>query len=141
MTDFCQQNHFINNNSDVLIGFVGWAAGSFSPSYTLSLTPTESNGKWTDNQLFTQCIMNEFDMNANATVSPPTSTSSSSSSSSASSTSGSSTKTTGSADPSDTSSAKASETSDSVAAGSYSVSSLQYGLAMAAAVQIWQHLA
>ncbi|KAH8673927.1 glycoside hydrolase superfamily, partial [Xylariales sp. PMI_506] len=38
-TNFCEQNAFINQNSDVFLGFVAWAAGSFSTSYVLSLTP------------------------------------------------------------------------------------------------------
>ncbi|KAK7949597.1 glycoside hydrolase family 5 protein [Apiospora saccharicola] len=54
---FCSQNNFINANSDVFVGFVGWAAGSFDPSYVMGLTPTKQNGKLVDNQLMMQCII------------------------------------------------------------------------------------
>lgn len=54
---FCSQNNFINANSDVFVGFVGWAAGSFDASYVMGLTPTKQNGKLVDNQLMMQCIM------------------------------------------------------------------------------------
>lgn len=67
ITDFCAQNTFINQNSDVLVGFVGWAAGSFSTSYVMSLTPTKQNGKYVDNTVMTQCIMAPW-LNSNDTV-------------------------------------------------------------------------
>ncbi|KAK8090343.1 glycoside hydrolase family 5 protein [Apiospora hydei] len=51
---FCSQNNFINANSDVFVGFVGWAAGSFDASYVMGLTPTKQNGKLVDNQLMMQ---------------------------------------------------------------------------------------
>ncbi|KAK6219070.1 hypothetical protein LQW54_002572 [Pestalotiopsis sp. IQ-011] len=44
LTNFCSQNAFINQNSDAFVGFVAWAAGSFSTSYVLSLTPSKQNG-------------------------------------------------------------------------------------------------
>ncbi|KAF2995149.1 hypothetical protein E8E14_004290 [Neopestalotiopsis sp. 37M] len=55
LTNFCSQNAFINQNSDVFVGFVAWAAGSFSTSYVLSLTPSKQNGQYVDNVLMTQC--------------------------------------------------------------------------------------
>ncbi|KAK7908729.1 glycoside hydrolase family 5 protein, partial [Apiospora marii] len=54
---FCSQNNFINSNSDVFVGFVAWAAGSFDASYVMGLTPTKQNGKLVDNQLMMQCII------------------------------------------------------------------------------------
>ncbi|KAK8115226.1 glycoside hydrolase family 5 protein [Apiospora kogelbergensis] len=54
---FCSQNNFINANSDVFVGFVGWAAGSFDASYVLGLTPSKQNGKYVDNQVMMQCVV------------------------------------------------------------------------------------
>ncbi|KAF8846566.1 glycoside hydrolase [Acephala macrosclerotiorum] len=34
-TDFCAQNAFLNENSDVFLGYIAWAAGSFATSYVL----------------------------------------------------------------------------------------------------------
>ncbi|KAK6843823.1 glycoside hydrolase family 5 protein [Apiospora arundinis] len=64
---FCSQNNFINANSDVFVGFVGWAAGSFDASYVLGLTPTKQNGKYVDNQVMMQCIMAPW-RNSNNTI-------------------------------------------------------------------------
>ncbi len=50
MQRFCAQNTFINANSDVFVGLVGWAAGSFPTSYLLSLTPSKSGNKFTDRE-------------------------------------------------------------------------------------------
>lgn len=52
----CQQLDYLNQNADVFIGYVGWAAGSFDQSYQLVLTPTWSNGAWTDTALMKSCI-------------------------------------------------------------------------------------
>ncbi|KAI3397090.1 hypothetical protein diail_11233 [Diaporthe ilicicola] len=57
LTDFCSQNSFINQNSDVFMGLVGWAAGSFDTSYILSLTPSKQNNQLVDNQLMQQCVI------------------------------------------------------------------------------------
>ncbi|KAK0112624.1 hypothetical protein ONS95_014365 [Cadophora gregata] len=57
LTDFCAQNKFLNDNSDVFLGYIAWAAGSFSTSYVLSLTPSKKNGKYVDNQLAAQCVV------------------------------------------------------------------------------------
>lgn len=57
VTAFCAQNAFINSNSDVFIGLVAWAAGSFSSSYLLSLTPNKQNGRLVDNALASQCVV------------------------------------------------------------------------------------
>lgn len=76
---FCSQNNFINANSDVFVGFVGWAAGSFDASYVMGLTPTKQNGKMVDNQLMMQCIVapwkelsNSFPTNNNTVSAQPT---------------------------------------------------------------------
>ncbi|WYZ40772.1 hypothetical protein EsH8_IV_001113 [Colletotrichum jinshuiense] len=72
-TSFCAQNTFINQNSDVFIGLVGWAAGSFDTSYVLSLTPTKSGNGYTDNDLMKQCILATW-QNTIQNVSTPTTT-------------------------------------------------------------------
>ncbi|KAK2041452.1 cellulase [Colletotrichum somersetense] len=59
-TDFCAQNTFINQNSDVFIGLVAWAAGSFDPNYVLSLTPKKSGNSYTDNDLMKQCVLDTW---------------------------------------------------------------------------------
>lgn len=57
-TDMCEALDFINTNSDVYLGFLGWSAGSFSPSsYTLSLTPMAG---MTDQLLMKQCFAGKF---------------------------------------------------------------------------------
>jgi len=48
LTDVCAEIAYINNHSGQFLGYTGWSAGSFDTSYVLSLTPTYSNGKWTD---------------------------------------------------------------------------------------------
>lgn len=55
-TYVCQELEYLNENSDVFLGYIGWAAGSFSSSYALHLTPTESDGVWTDTSLVTSCF-------------------------------------------------------------------------------------
>ncbi|KAE9376550.1 glycoside hydrolase family 5 protein [Stipitochalara longipes BDJ] len=55
-TYMCEQIAFLNQNSNVFLGYVGWAAGSFATTYVLSLTPTDSNGVWTDQPLLTECL-------------------------------------------------------------------------------------
>ncbi len=73
-TAFCSQNSFINANSDVFVGLVAWAAGSFSTSYLLSLTPSKSGNTLVDNKLMSQCVLDTW-KNSAATVSvAPTAT-------------------------------------------------------------------
>ncbi|KAL2066017.1 hypothetical protein VTL71DRAFT_2088 [Oculimacula yallundae] len=60
LVNFCAQNKFINDNSDVLMGYIAWAAGSFGTSYVLSLTPSKQNGKYVDNKLAAQCVVAPF---------------------------------------------------------------------------------
>lgn len=72
MEKFCAQNKYISENTDVFVGFVGWAAGSFDSTYVLSLTPTGSPGDYTDNKLMKQCILDVF----SGEYVPPTTTAS-----------------------------------------------------------------
>jgi len=56
MTTMCTQNRFLKANSDVFLGYVGWAAGSFATSYVLAETPTNNGGTWTDQTLVATCF-------------------------------------------------------------------------------------
>jgi hypothetical protein len=40
----------------VFLGYVGWAAGNFDPSYVLGETPTDNDGVWTDTSLVAACL-------------------------------------------------------------------------------------
>ncbi|AEO67179.1 glycoside hydrolase family 5 protein [Thermothielavioides terrestris NRRL 8126] len=54
---FCQQLDFLNQNSDVFLGYIGWAAGSFDPTtYELSEVPTKNGNTWTDSALVQACL-------------------------------------------------------------------------------------
>ena len=53
----CEAIQFLNANSDVYLGYMGWAAGGFSASYELSEVPTQSGSAWTDTALVQQCIV------------------------------------------------------------------------------------
>lgn len=70
MTAFCSQNAFINANSDVFIGLVAWAAGSFSSSYLLSLTPSKQGSGLVDNALAAQCVVRTW-LDATDVPAPP----------------------------------------------------------------------
>jgi len=48
---------FLNANSDVYLGYTGWAAGGFASTYELNEVPTLSSGTWTDQKMVTQCIV------------------------------------------------------------------------------------
>ncbi|KAL1864617.1 hypothetical protein Daus18300_007634 [Diaporthe australafricana] len=74
-TDFCSQNSFINQNSDVFVGLVGWGAGSFDTSYILSLTPSKQNNQLVDNQLMQQCVIDKWVATAGGTPAAPSSSS------------------------------------------------------------------
>ncbi|GJE86576.1 fCBD and Cellulase domain-containing protein [Phanerochaete sordida] len=52
----CEQIAFVQQNSDVFLGYVGWAAGNFDPTYVLGETPTDTNGVWTDTSLVAACL-------------------------------------------------------------------------------------
>ncbi|KAJ3491148.1 hypothetical protein NLG97_g5650 [Lecanicillium saksenae] len=47
-TDVCAQLAWMNKNSDVYLGWIGWAAGAFPTSYALAETPTYLEGTWHD---------------------------------------------------------------------------------------------
>lgn len=68
MTAFCSQNALINENADVFVGLVGWAAGSFPTSYILSMTPSRNGNALVDNAITKQCLIETW-LNAKA-VSP-----------------------------------------------------------------------
>ncbi|KAL7940191.1 carbohydrate-binding module family 1 [Trichoderma barbatum] len=52
----CQQFQYLNQNSDVYLGYVGWGAGSFDSTYILTETPTGSGNSWRDTSLVSSCI-------------------------------------------------------------------------------------
>lgn len=56
VTDLGQQLSFLSNNSDVFLGYLGWAAGSFATTYTLTETPVDNGGTWTDQELVTEAL-------------------------------------------------------------------------------------
>ncbi|KAG8157056.1 hypothetical protein KVR01_013046 [Diaporthe batatas] len=55
-TYFCQQLQYLDDNSDVFLGYVIWAAGSFRSSYELSMTPFVQDNYWEDVPLLTKCV-------------------------------------------------------------------------------------
>ncbi|MCJ1398197.1 Endoglucanase EG-II [Xylographa trunciseda] len=57
LTAMCQALSFLDTNSDVYLGYVGWAAGAFATNYVLSMTPFGSAATgWTDQELVSQCF-------------------------------------------------------------------------------------
>ncbi|RDX54717.1 endoglucanase [Lentinus brumalis] len=52
----CEQVAFQNANSDVFLGYVGWAAGNFYQGYALGEVPTYTNGQWVDTSLVSSCL-------------------------------------------------------------------------------------
>ena len=53
----CQQLQFMNQNSDVFLGYVGWSAGAFDPNkYELSEVPVKQGNSWRDSSLVTACL-------------------------------------------------------------------------------------
>ncbi|KAF5389730.1 hypothetical protein D9757_006061 [Collybiopsis confluens] len=52
----CQQIAFQAQNSDVFLGYVGWAAGNFAVGYPLGETPSQSGTTWTDTLLVSSCL-------------------------------------------------------------------------------------
>lgn len=55
-TYMCQQIAYQAQNSDVFLGYVGWAAGNFDVSYVLSELPAGSGSSWTDTSLVAACM-------------------------------------------------------------------------------------
>lgn len=53
-------NAVYSYNTDVYLGWIGWAAGAFETSYEISETPTYSNGVWTDQGIVANCIAGKF---------------------------------------------------------------------------------
>ena len=118
MKDFCTQNAYINENDDVFIGYVAWAAGQFDTSYVLSLTPTlQPDGSYTDNELFSQCVLAPYQKAGGALLTVKTSSASPSSTTTA--------KATKTRTQTSSSSSKAAETSSS---SSSSISSSTSGI-------------
>ncbi|KAI1424106.1 glycoside hydrolase family 5 protein [Xylaria sp. FL1777] len=55
----CDQIAYLNQNTDVYLGYVGWSAGSFDPqTYELSEVPTQNGNTWTDSSLVQACFKN-----------------------------------------------------------------------------------
>jgi len=59
-TDVCAELDGMNYNADVYLGWIGWAAGTFDGTYTLTETPTYANGVWTDTGMVSSCIAGKF---------------------------------------------------------------------------------
>lgn len=59
-TYFCQQLAFQQANADVIVGVVGWAAGSFDATYVLNEGPTRSGQGWVDTSLVKSCMIPTF---------------------------------------------------------------------------------
>jgi endoglucanase len=67
--DFCAQNSYINNASDVYIGYIAWGAGSLGSNYLLDLTPSRTGTKWTDMPMAVSCVIDVW-ATAAAVVTP-----------------------------------------------------------------------
>lgn len=67
--DFCAQNSYINNASDVYIGYIAWGAGSLGGNYLLDLTPSRTGTKWTDMPMAVSCVIDVW-ATAAAVVTP-----------------------------------------------------------------------
>ncbi|KAF8900508.1 putative endoglucanase [Mucidula mucida] len=52
----CEQIAYQAANSDVFLGYIGWAAGNFDISYVLGEVPTQSGSTWTDTLLVSSCL-------------------------------------------------------------------------------------
>ncbi|MCJ1284218.1 hypothetical protein MMC26_003549 [Xylographa opegraphella] len=70
----CQALSYLDANSDVYLGYTGWAAGSFATDYVLSMTPSgNAAGGWTDQELVSQCFARGA-TGSNSTTTVPAST-------------------------------------------------------------------
>ncbi|KAF4303921.1 putative metallo-beta-lactamase domain [Botryosphaeria dothidea] len=56
----CAELDWMNYNTDVFLGWVGWAAGSFDGTYELVLTPTWDGNSWVDRSLMADCVAGKF---------------------------------------------------------------------------------
>ena len=64
--DVCSTLDFLNENSDVYIGYTAWAASSFDTDYILSLTPKDdASSGWTDQELMAKCFADKFNGSGN----------------------------------------------------------------------------
>ncbi|KAJ4415929.1 hypothetical protein N0V82_007050 [Gnomoniopsis sp. IMI 355080] len=53
----CEELAYLNENSDVFLGYVGWAAGAFDSTYALTLTPTGTTASsMVDTSLMSSCF-------------------------------------------------------------------------------------
>ncbi|KAL8939154.1 MAG: hypothetical protein Q9216_003508, partial [Gyalolechia sp. 2 TL-2023] len=68
LKNVCTLLSYLNDNSAVYMGYLGWGAGSFDETYELSLTPNEETMK--DVPLMTECFVKLFSGSAG---SPPSS--------------------------------------------------------------------
>jgi len=66
ITDIGQQLAFLNQNSDVFLGWSAWSAGSFDDTYILDLTPVNNGGSWTDTPLVAQALVPAFTGNVSS---------------------------------------------------------------------------
>jgi endoglucanase len=60
LTDVCAGLTYLMQNSDVYLGWTGWAAGAFDTSYVLTETPTGSAGSYRDQAIVSKCIAGVF---------------------------------------------------------------------------------
>lgn len=53
----CEELAYLNENSDVYLGYVGWSAGGFDSTYALALTPSGTTAaEMVDTSLMTSCF-------------------------------------------------------------------------------------
>lgn len=55
-TAVCDAVAYLDAHADVVLGVVGWAAGSFGQNYGLTETPYKSGGVWVDHTLVKECL-------------------------------------------------------------------------------------
>ncbi|KIO21025.1 glycoside hydrolase family 5 protein, partial [Tulasnella calospora MUT 4182] len=56
MSFMCQQMSYLFSNSDVIVGYTGWAAGSYDTTYIYDETPTWLGSPWSDTPLVASCM-------------------------------------------------------------------------------------
>ncbi|KAJ8487851.1 hypothetical protein ONZ45_g14184 [Pleurotus djamor] len=52
----CEQVAYQEANNDVFLGYIGWSAGNFYPTYVLGEVPTATGSGWTDTLLVESCL-------------------------------------------------------------------------------------
>lgn len=60
LSALCEELVYLDQNSDVYIGYTGWGAGAFATSYVLSEVPTGTYPNFVDQELVSQCIVGAF---------------------------------------------------------------------------------